>query len=557
MASFIQFQFRRGPSTEWTAANPILADGEMGIEKDTGLFKIGNGINPWAGGDGPMGPTGPLGYGGLRGFVGDPGATGPIIDNIVLNAYVHHAVVNHITYDFNGPNCTKTAKINISIYGNSTAYRVTPDYSLFDTSISPNPQTFNNVILDNNLSSPFQVDFITANISSSLLLGHTYPLKLTIDTSPAGGTTDLGYTTSVTPDIIIPTFFDTMGPPYISSTPTVTPNGLSVVTISGNSYYKTGTILTNSDIQLSNIYNNNNVLSNGFTVMTNTTPVITTSQLTGYPAAPELNTTYSINTSITYTVTDTNFSQVNGTWICNYTPSWNTTLTNALNETTLAKIYPPAGTNLGYVNPSPDEVNIPLKSNTNPTITSIKRCQYNDTSPPAFNSSTIGKIIVPTGQQITTMYTYDPVYFPFNGNIYSNNLTNIAQSYILPSVFSLPNNGSIGNPNTNHLVLQITTPNTILNYFNLELVKKTSSGFVTDGTEAGVSSVHVCWKNDIGYNSGWYDATGSVSNNSTPANNNTYWQLGLNDSNATGGNGTIYIIVSFTGYIGLSNINIT
>lgn len=43
-----RIQFRRGTAAEWTLANPILAQGEMGIELDTLQFKIGDGINPWA-----------------------------------------------------------------------------------------------------------------------------------------------------------------------------------------------------------------------------------------------------------------------------------------------------------------------------------------------------------------------------------------------------------------------------------------------------------------------------------------------------------------------------
>ena len=61
----IQIQFRRGTATEWSASNPILAQGEMGIETDTDKFKIGNGIDRWnirpyggiAGVAGPAGPT--------------------------------------------------------------------------------------------------------------------------------------------------------------------------------------------------------------------------------------------------------------------------------------------------------------------------------------------------------------------------------------------------------------------------------------------------------------------------------------------------------------------
>jgi hypothetical protein len=43
----ITFKFRRGTSTQWTAANSILAQGEPGYETDTGLLKMGNGITSW------------------------------------------------------------------------------------------------------------------------------------------------------------------------------------------------------------------------------------------------------------------------------------------------------------------------------------------------------------------------------------------------------------------------------------------------------------------------------------------------------------------------------
>lgn len=32
---------------KWTAANPILSKGEIGIELDTNLMKIGDGITEW------------------------------------------------------------------------------------------------------------------------------------------------------------------------------------------------------------------------------------------------------------------------------------------------------------------------------------------------------------------------------------------------------------------------------------------------------------------------------------------------------------------------------
>jgi uncharacterized membrane protein YgdD (TMEM256/DUF423 family) len=62
----IQFQFRRGTSSEWSSANPVLAAGEMGIETNTNLFKVGNGSTAWNA----------LAYGGLVGATGAAGVAG-------------------------------------------------------------------------------------------------------------------------------------------------------------------------------------------------------------------------------------------------------------------------------------------------------------------------------------------------------------------------------------------------------------------------------------------------------------------------------------------------
>ena len=41
-------QQRRGTAAQWTAANPILAAGEIGFETDTSKFKMGNGSSTWS-----------------------------------------------------------------------------------------------------------------------------------------------------------------------------------------------------------------------------------------------------------------------------------------------------------------------------------------------------------------------------------------------------------------------------------------------------------------------------------------------------------------------------
>jgi hypothetical protein len=43
----IQMQQRRAPAASWTSANPILADGEIGLETDTQKLKFGTGSTAW------------------------------------------------------------------------------------------------------------------------------------------------------------------------------------------------------------------------------------------------------------------------------------------------------------------------------------------------------------------------------------------------------------------------------------------------------------------------------------------------------------------------------
>ena len=62
----VQIQLRRGSASAWTAANPTLADGEIGVESDTDLFKIGDGLTAWVS----------LGYGGVQGVPGANGTNG-------------------------------------------------------------------------------------------------------------------------------------------------------------------------------------------------------------------------------------------------------------------------------------------------------------------------------------------------------------------------------------------------------------------------------------------------------------------------------------------------
>lgn len=89
----LKIQLRRGTAAEWTTANPVLMQGEMGVETDTLKVKLGDGSTAWSslpyftqgakgdtGATGAQGPAGPQGLQGIPGVgVPDGGTEGQII----------------------------------------------------------------------------------------------------------------------------------------------------------------------------------------------------------------------------------------------------------------------------------------------------------------------------------------------------------------------------------------------------------------------------------------------------------------------------------------------
>jgi hypothetical protein len=43
-----RFKLRNGSAALWTAENPILLEGEVGLETDTRKYKVGNGVSAWS-----------------------------------------------------------------------------------------------------------------------------------------------------------------------------------------------------------------------------------------------------------------------------------------------------------------------------------------------------------------------------------------------------------------------------------------------------------------------------------------------------------------------------
>ena len=74
-----RIQIRRGAAALWTAADPILAEGELAAELDTGRYKIGDGLTSWNAlpySSGLRGETGPQGPQGIQGMQGEQGPQG-------------------------------------------------------------------------------------------------------------------------------------------------------------------------------------------------------------------------------------------------------------------------------------------------------------------------------------------------------------------------------------------------------------------------------------------------------------------------------------------------
>lgn len=90
-------QFRRQNSAQWTASNPVLKEGELGLELDTKSFKIGDGITPWTS----------LDYGGL---LNPSGPTAEVGDNSSL--YATTAFVQNLTMGISTTTITGSTTLN-------------------------------------------------------------------------------------------------------------------------------------------------------------------------------------------------------------------------------------------------------------------------------------------------------------------------------------------------------------------------------------------------------------------------------------------------------------
>lgn len=113
-------QIRRGTAAQWTSANPVLAEGEMGLVTDTDRYKIGDGSTAWNALDYPA--SSPVV--GLVTYEATPEPSAPSAGN--LHQYTR-SLAGRMLPRFKGPSGLDSA-IQPAIFGNGM-YIVSPGTS--------------------------------------------------------------------------------------------------------------------------------------------------------------------------------------------------------------------------------------------------------------------------------------------------------------------------------------------------------------------------------------------------------------------------------------------
>ena len=118
----VQIQFRIDTAAAWTAANPVLAVGELGLETDTTYYKIGNGSTAWTS----------VAYGSIQGVPANSSITSAMIvdGTIVAGDIASDAITTakildaNVTADKIASDAVTTAKI---LDANVTADKIASD----------------------------------------------------------------------------------------------------------------------------------------------------------------------------------------------------------------------------------------------------------------------------------------------------------------------------------------------------------------------------------------------------------------------------------------------
>ena len=121
----VQIQLRRGTASEWTAANPTLAAGELVIETDTDKYKIGDGSTAWTSLGYSSLPSTAITTGGgtFTGAITINGASPIVLEGATSNDYETTIAVTDPTADrtITLPNSTGTVALSTGNVATATA----------------------------------------------------------------------------------------------------------------------------------------------------------------------------------------------------------------------------------------------------------------------------------------------------------------------------------------------------------------------------------------------------------------------------------------------------
>ena len=118
-------QSRRDTSANWTSVNPILAQGEIGLETDTMKLKWGNGTSHWVA---------------IPYFTGS-GWSGQVTKGTSIIDFGSTPGTNIVTKTISNPNALADSKIEVFMSGDSTATHNVPEHQLV-----PIKFTVNNIV---------------------------------------------------------------------------------------------------------------------------------------------------------------------------------------------------------------------------------------------------------------------------------------------------------------------------------------------------------------------------------------------------------------------------
>jgi hypothetical protein len=144
----IPLQLRRGTETQWSAANPILLDGEVGIDKTSNRIKVGDGVTRWNSLDYSLtGPSGPPGAAGLGAMLTGPAPICYVGESLQFTLTAYDSYVQYSVSAVNG---------TASIVGDTITYQAsgTDGDDILTLSIDGNTRTITITVLKAIISFP-------------------------------------------------------------------------------------------------------------------------------------------------------------------------------------------------------------------------------------------------------------------------------------------------------------------------------------------------------------------------------------------------------------------